>query len=173
MLKAQEDEVRDMSDNEKVMRQNLLALNEMQHVFNHARPFLDEMDADDMYESVTGNAAPPQQASIHAHQRASGRARKKTVVESELAVPGEPFVHDIKFIAGIISNTRKIIFNRMLHRMCRGNVLIRMSSITTEIKDPATVGQSLPLYKTCNIRASRCSSRSSSCSCTVKCYRSC
>ena len=135
--------MRDMSANEKVLQQNLLALTEMQHVLIHSRLFLDEMDQQSIGTQDTITNSGSNQSPLSSAQPAR---HKKTVVEIELNIPVEKLAHDIRFISGCVPNVRKEAFTRLLYRACRGNVMIRMADISEMMKDPATVSKPLFFY---------------------------
>lgn len=44
-----------------------------------------------------------------------------------------------RFVAGVISRERIPTFERMLWRVCRGNVFLRKAEIEDPLEDPATV----------------------------------
>ena len=44
-----------------------------------------------------------------------------------------------RFVAGVISRERIPTFERMLWRVCRGNVFLRQAEIEDPLEDPATV----------------------------------
>jgi V-type H+-transporting ATPase subunit a len=45
----------------------------------------------------------------------------------------------IRFITGVIPRERMIAFERMLWRVCRGNVFLKQAEIPEMIEDPLTV----------------------------------
>lgn len=44
-----------------------------------------------------------------------------------------------RFVAGVISRERIPTFERMLWRVCRGNVFLRLAEIEDPLEDPTTV----------------------------------
>lgn len=44
-----------------------------------------------------------------------------------------------RFVAGVISRERIPTFERMLWRVCRGNVFLRKAEIEDPLEDPTTV----------------------------------
>jgi len=46
---------------------------------------------------------------------------------------------NIRFVSGVIPRERMIGFERMLWRVCRGNVFLKQSEIVELIEDPLTV----------------------------------
>eukprot|EP00117_Sycon_ciliatum_P004072 scpid83000/ scgid8593/ V-type proton ATPase 116 kDa subunit a isoform 1; Vacuolar proton translocating ATPase 116 kDa subunit a isoform 1 len=44
----------------------------------------------------------------------------------------------LSFVAGVVSRTRIVAFERVLWRACRGNVFLRHEEIDCELKDPVT-----------------------------------
>lgn len=44
-----------------------------------------------------------------------------------------------RFVAGVINRERIPTFERMLWRVCRGNVFLRQAEIEDPLEDPATV----------------------------------
>lgn len=49
------------------------------------------------------------------------------------------FVFLFRFVAGVISRERIPTFERMLWRVCRGNVFLRKAEIEDPLEDPTTV----------------------------------
>uniref|UniRef100_A0A673ZS95 V-type proton ATPase subunit a n=1 Tax=Salmo trutta TaxID=8032 RepID=A0A673ZS95_SALTR len=47
-------------------------------------------------------------------------------------------IHYLQFVAGVISRERIPTFERMLWRVCRGNVFLRQADIEDSLEDPAT-----------------------------------
>lgn len=45
----------------------------------------------------------------------------------------------LRFVAGVIGRERIPTFERMLWRVCRGNVFLRQADIEDPLEDPATV----------------------------------
>lgn len=50
----------------------------------------------------------------------------------------------LRFVAGVISRERIPTFERMLWRVCRGNVFLRLAEIEDPLEDPATVRATAP-----------------------------
>jgi V-type H+-transporting ATPase subunit a len=46
---------------------------------------------------------------------------------------------NIRFVSGVIPRERMISFERMLWRVCRGNVFLKQAEIPEIIQDPLTV----------------------------------
>ena len=51
------------------------------------------------------------------------------------------------FVTGVILRERLIPFERMLWRVCRGNVFLKSAEIFEAIRDPSTVGSFPPKIK--------------------------
>ena len=49
------------------------------------------------------------------------------------------FPVSIRFITGVVPRERMVAFERMLWRVCRGNVFLKQAEIPDLIEDPVTV----------------------------------
>lgn len=47
----------------------------------------------------------------------------------------------LRFVAGVINRERIPTFERMLWRVCRGNVFLRQAEIENPLEDPVTVSR--------------------------------
>lgn len=43
------------------------------------------------------------------------------------------------FVTGVILNSKEAVFERLLWRVCRGNIFLKREEIEEPLKDPATV----------------------------------
>ena len=73
-----------------------------------------------------------------------------------------------RFITGVIPRERLPVFERVLRRVCHGNVFLREAEIEQYLEDPSTVR--VPIFKS-HIHACTCISLCTCriCPCTVQC----
>lgn len=59
----------------------------------------------------------------------------------------------LRFTAGVIGRERMAAFERLLWRVCRGNIYLKYSELDTTLEDPVTVRSRIILYLTCPLFA--------------------
>ncbi|XP_071535603.1 V-type proton ATPase 116 kDa subunit a 1-like isoform X2 [Panulirus ornatus] len=107
-----ENELREVNANAETLKRNSLELTELKHVLHTTQLFFEERDSEPN-SSITQNLLPAEEG--------------KGPVQ-------------LGFIAGVINRERMPMFERMLWRVCRGNVFVRQSEITQPLEDPVTGG---------------------------------
>ncbi|KAK4306422.1 hypothetical protein Pmani_021752 [Petrolisthes manimaculis] len=105
-----ESELREVNSNAETLRRNSLELTELMHVLKATQLFFDERDAEPN-SSITQNLLPAEEG--------------KAPVQ-------------LGFVAGVTYTERMPMFERMLWRVCRGNVFVRQSAILQGLIDPVT-----------------------------------
>ncbi|XP_076354195.1 V-type proton ATPase 116 kDa subunit a 1-like isoform X2 [Tachypleus tridentatus] len=111
-----ENELKEVNTNAEALKKTYLELTELKHILRKTQAFFDEMHDPSMQEeSVTllGEEG----------LRAGGQALK------------------LGFVAGVVLRERLPSFERMLWRVCRGNVFLRQAEIDTPLEDPVSGDQ--------------------------------
>lgn len=119
-----ESEMNDVNANTEALKKNFLELTELKHILRKTQTFFDEADHQHiqaMHEPiVTDEGAGLLVEEQHAH---ASQALK------------------LGFVAGVILRERIHYFERMLWRVCRGNVFLKQAEIDTPLEDPVTGDQ--------------------------------
>ncbi|XP_072298863.1 V-type proton ATPase 116 kDa subunit a 1-like isoform X2 [Eucyclogobius newberryi] len=108
-----ENELKEINTNQEALKKNFLELTELKHILRRTQQFFNEMEDPSLHE------------------------------ESILLEPGEVIRAPLRlgFVAGVIGRERIPTFERMLWRVCRGNVFLRQSEIEDPLEDPTTSDQ--------------------------------
>ncbi|KAK1160288.1 V-type proton ATPase 116 kDa subunit a isoform X1 [Acipenser oxyrinchus oxyrinchus] len=111
-----ENELKEINTNQEALKKNFLELTELKHILRRTQQFFDEQMADpDLLEESSSLLDPSE----------VGR--------------GAPL--RLGFVAGVINRERIPTFERMMWRVCRGNVFLRQADIEDPLEDPATGDQ--------------------------------
>jgi len=112
-----ENELKEVNTNAEALKKTYLELTELRHILQKTQQFFDEMQD----TQLTGD----DQTQLLGEEglRAGG-------------VGGGPM--KLGFVAGVILRERIPTFERMLWRVCRGNVFLRQAEIETPLEDPST-----------------------------------
>lgn len=109
-----ESELREVNSNAEVLKKSYLELSELRHILKKTQQFFDEMQdsalADDSIQLLCEEGL-----------RAGGQTQTR-----------------LGFVAGVILRERLHAFERMLWRVCRGNVFLRQAEIEQPLEDPHT-----------------------------------
>ncbi|XP_042902512.1 V-type proton ATPase 116 kDa subunit a 1 isoform X2 [Parasteatoda tepidariorum] len=111
-----ENELREVNTNAEALKKTYLELTELKHILRKTQQFFDEMHDPSMQEenvTLLGEEG----------LRSGGQALK------------------LGFVAGVILRERLPAFERMLWRVCHGNVFLRQADIDTPLEDPVTGDQ--------------------------------
>ncbi|XP_042230509.1 V-type proton ATPase 116 kDa subunit a1-like isoform X2 [Homarus americanus] len=108
-----ENELREVNANAETLKKNALELTELKHVLNITQHFFKEQDSEPN-SSITQNLLPAEEG-------------KGSV--------------QLGFVAGVATRERMPMFERMLWRVCRGNVFVRQAEILEPLEDPVTGDQ--------------------------------
>uniref|UniRef100_A0A674MRN7 V-type proton ATPase subunit a n=1 Tax=Takifugu rubripes TaxID=31033 RepID=A0A674MRN7_TAKRU len=121
-----ENELKEINTNQEALKKNFLELTELKHILRRTQQFFDETFADVQTHWMN----------IH------------TIINIFfyfiLIVLCFSFVFPTllcRFVAGVISRERIPTFERMLWRVCRGNVFLRKAEIEDPLEDPTTGDQ--------------------------------
>uniref|UniRef100_A0A8C2PYA0 V-type proton ATPase subunit a n=1 Tax=Cyprinus carpio TaxID=7962 RepID=A0A8C2PYA0_CYPCA len=101
-----------INTNQEALKKNFLELTELKHILRRTQQFFDEMEDPNLLEESSSLLDPSE----------AGR--------------GAPL-----FVAGVINRERIPTFERMLWRVCRGNVFLRQTEIEDPLEDPTTGDQ--------------------------------
>ncbi|KAM4622673.1 V-type proton ATPase 116 kDa subunit a 1 isoform 3-T3 [Discoglossus pictus] len=107
-----ENELKEINTNQEALKRNFLELTELKYILRKTQQFFDEMADPDLLEESSSLLEPSE----------IGR--------------GAPL--RLGFVAGVINRERIPTFERMLWRVCRGNVFLRQAEIENPLEDPVT-----------------------------------
>uniref|UniRef100_A0A8C7WR84 V-type proton ATPase subunit a n=1 Tax=Oryzias sinensis TaxID=183150 RepID=A0A8C7WR84_9TELE len=110
-----ENELKEINTNQEALKKNFLELTELKHILRRTQQFFEEMEDPSLLEE-----------------------------SSTLMDPNEPIraaPQRLGFVAGVIGRERIPTFERMLWRVCRGNVFLRQADIEDPLEDPTTGDQ--------------------------------
>ncbi|XP_037134614.1 V-type proton ATPase 116 kDa subunit a isoform X3 [Syngnathus acus] len=110
-----ENELKEINTNQEALKKNFLELTELKHILRRTQQFFDEMEDPNLLEESSA------------------------LMEGNEGGRGAPL--RLGFVAGVISRERIPTFERMLWRVCRGNVFLRKAEIEDPLEDPATGDQ--------------------------------
>ncbi|XP_042199240.1 V-type proton ATPase 116 kDa subunit a1 isoform X3 [Callorhinchus milii] len=110
-----ENELKEINTNQEALKRNFLELTELKCILRRTQQFFDEMSDPDLLEESSSLLEPSE----------VGR--------------GAPL--RLGFVAGVIKRERIPMFERMLWRVCRGNVFLRQAEIDNPLEDPVDGGQ--------------------------------
>ncbi|XP_068923770.1 V-type proton ATPase 116 kDa subunit a 1 isoform X4 [Petaurus breviceps papuanus] len=107
-----ENELKEINTNQEALKRNFLELTELKFILRKTQQFFDEMADPDLLEESS------------------------TLLDPSEIGRGTPL--RLGFVAGVISRERLPTFERMLWRVCRGNVFLRQAEIENPLEDPVT-----------------------------------
>lgn len=113
-----ESELREVNSNTEALKKTHLELTELLHILQKTQQFFDEMQDNQWVGD--------QQAQLLGEPR---------LRRSGSITPG---AMKLGFMTGVIARERLHSFERMLWRVCRGNVFLRKTEIETPLEDPST-----------------------------------
>uniref|UniRef100_A0A8D3D323 V-type proton ATPase subunit a n=1 Tax=Scophthalmus maximus TaxID=52904 RepID=A0A8D3D323_SCOMX len=124
-----ENELKEINTNQEALKKNFLELTELKHILRRTQQFFDEVG---LFLPHTHTHT---QTHTHTHTQMCEIPCSRFILAIYLYAISEPFV------AGVISRERIPTFERMLWRVCRGNVFLRKAEIEDPLEDPATGDQ--------------------------------
>nr|XP_033808872.1 V-type proton ATPase 116 kDa subunit a isoform X2 [Geotrypetes seraphini] len=116
VLEKLESELQEVNQNQQTLKQNFLELTELKHLLKKTQDFF-EAEAnlpDDFFNEDT-----------------TGLLELRTV-------PSAAAAGKLGFTAGVIGRERMASFERLLWRVCRGNIYLKYSELDTVLEDPIT-----------------------------------
>jgi len=113
-----ENELKEVNTNATTLKRNFLELSELKQVLTATQIFFDE-DSSQFIDQRDSDAA-------------------NTITQNLLPAEEGKGASQLGFVAGVIETKRMAYFERILWRVCRGNVFVRQSEITQTLEDPVT-----------------------------------
>uniref|UniRef100_A0A671XS98 V-type proton ATPase subunit a n=1 Tax=Sparus aurata TaxID=8175 RepID=A0A671XS98_SPAAU len=108
-----ENELKEINTNQEALKKNFLELTELKHILRRTQQFFDEVNR--IYSVDTFNLREQRTLMFPCY----------------------------RFVAGVIGRERIPTFERMLWRVCRGNVFLRQADIEDPLEDPTSVHKSV------------------------------
>ncbi|XP_061556310.1 V-type proton ATPase 116 kDa subunit a isoform X2 [Phycodurus eques] len=110
-----ENELKEINTNQEALKKNFLELTELKHILRRTQQFFDEMEDPTLLEESS------------------------TLLDPNEVNRGAP--RRLGFVAGVIGRERIPTFERMLWRVCRGNVFLKQADIEDPLEDPTSGDQ--------------------------------
>ncbi|XP_016787273.1 V-type proton ATPase 116 kDa subunit a 1 isoform X5 [Pan troglodytes] len=114
-----ENELKEINTNQEALKRNFLELTELKFILRKTQQFFDE-------------------AELHHQQMADPDLLEESSSLLEPSEMGRGTPLRLGFVAGVINRERIPTFERMLWRVCRGNVFLRQAEIENPLEDPVT-----------------------------------
>ncbi|XP_028712703.1 V-type proton ATPase 116 kDa subunit a1 isoform X1 [Peromyscus leucopus] len=114
-----ENELKEINTNQEALKRNFLELTELKFILRKTQQFFDE-------------------AELHHQQMADPDLLEESSSLLEPNEMGRGTPLRLGFVAGVINRERIPTFERMLWRVCRGNVFLRQAEIENPLEDPVT-----------------------------------
>ncbi|NXL25185.1 VPP1 ATPase, partial [Setophaga kirtlandii] len=114
-----ENELKEINTNQEALKKNFLELTELKFILRKTQQFFDE-------------------AELHHQQMADPDLLEESSSLLEPSEMGRGAPLRLGFVAGVINRERIPTFERMLWRVCRGNVFLRQAEIENPLEDPVT-----------------------------------
>ncbi|KAL5009896.1 hypothetical protein ScPMuIL_012201 [Solemya velum] len=125
-----ENEMKEVNANSEALKRNFLELTELKHILRKTQTFFDEA------ELHTQAIHDPSMA-----EDTMGLLGGEGGASGTSSQIGLSSCFHNRFVAGVILRERIPAFERMLWRVCRGNVFLRQAEIETPLEDPVTGDQ--------------------------------
>ncbi|XP_051496506.1 V-type proton ATPase 116 kDa subunit a 1 isoform X2 [Apus apus] len=114
-----ENELKEINTNQEALKRNFLELTELKFILRKTQQFFDE-------------------AELHHQQMADPDLLEESSSLLEPSEMGRGAPLRLGFVAGVINRERIPTFERLLWRVCRGNVFLRQAEIENPLEDPVT-----------------------------------
>ncbi|XP_020828229.1 V-type proton ATPase 116 kDa subunit a 1 isoform X1 [Phascolarctos cinereus] len=114
-----ENELKEINTNQEALKRNFLELTELKFILRKTQQFFDE-------------------AELHHQQMADPDLLEESSNLLDPSEIGRGTPLRLGFVAGVINRERIPTFERMLWRVCRGNVFLRQAEIENPLEDPVT-----------------------------------
>ncbi|XP_043860698.1 V-type proton ATPase 116 kDa subunit a1 isoform X4 [Dromiciops gliroides] len=114
-----ENELKEINTNQEALKRNFLELTELKFILRKTQQFFDE-------------------AELHHQQMADPDLLEESSTLLDPSEIGRGTPLRLGFVAGVITRERIPTFERMLWRVCRGNVFLRQAEIENPLEDPVT-----------------------------------
>uniref|UniRef100_A0A667XGQ6 V-type proton ATPase subunit a n=1 Tax=Myripristis murdjan TaxID=586833 RepID=A0A667XGQ6_9TELE len=119
-----ENELKEINTNQEALKKNFLELTELKHILRRTQQFFDELTICELTLIQMEDPSLLEESSTLLDPNEVNRAPLR-----------------LGFVAGVIGRERIPTFERMLWRVCRGNVFLRQADIEDPLEDPATGDQ--------------------------------
>ncbi|CAG2180126.1 unnamed protein product, partial [Oppiella nova] len=116
-----ETELKDVNKNAEALKKTFAELLELKQILAKTEYFFDEVEGRHRKDSLVGASDADTTAILPDEGRGGGISSGK-----------------LAFVAGVIKRDRLMTFERMLWRVCRGNVFLRHREIDAPLEDPVT-----------------------------------
>nr|XP_053650997.1 V-type proton ATPase 116 kDa subunit a 1-like isoform X1 [Cherax quadricarinatus] len=116
-----ENELREVNANAVTLKKNSLELTELKHVLNATKLFFTEHEGPSSLRLEQRDAEP-----------------NSSITQNLLPAEEGKGPVQLGFVAGVTRRERMPMFERMLWRVCRGNVFVRQAEILEPLEDPVT-----------------------------------
>ncbi|KAL3196536.1 hypothetical protein MRX96_045167 [Rhipicephalus microplus] len=123
-----ENEMKEVNTNAEALKKTYLELTELKHILRKTQAFFDEVEFHHRAQM---------------HDQSTQEEHVMLLGDEGLRAGGQAL--RLGFVAGVVLRERLPSFERMLWRVCRGNVFLRQAAIETPLEDPVTGDQ---VYKT-------------------------
>ncbi|XP_050953778.1 V-type proton ATPase 116 kDa subunit a isoform X1 [Labeo rohita] len=136
-----ENELKEINTNQEALKKNFLELTELKHILRRTQQFFDEIERPFSEFLVTSQPLMmmsncPSQDRFCKMEDPSLLEESSTLLDPNEVGRAAPL--RLGFVAGVIGRERIPTFERMLWRVCRGNVFLRQADIEDPLEDPAT-----------------------------------
>ncbi|XP_067928179.1 V-type proton ATPase 116 kDa subunit a 1-like [Watersipora subatra] len=112
-----ENELCEVNSNSVALKRNYLELTELKHILRKTQQFFDEVDV-----------------STHSSRTSAHEDTQSLLADLSYATGDEK----LGFVAGVILREKLPSFERMLWRVCRGNVFLKQTEIDVPLEDPVS-----------------------------------
>ncbi|KAI7803570.1 V-type proton ATPase 116 kDa subunit a isoform X2 [Triplophysa rosa] len=136
-----ENELKEINTNQEALKKNFLELTELKHILRRTQQFFDEIERPFSEFLVTSQPLMvmsncPSQDQFSKMEDPSLLEESSTLIDTNEVGRAAPL--RLGFVAGVIGRERIPTFERMLWRVCRGNVFLRQADIEDSLEDPTT-----------------------------------
>lgn len=122
-----ENELREVNQNEEMLRKNFAELTELKHILRKTQQFFDENEGE--------------RQALHSLAQEEFLDDGSSLIPRDRGITTDPShvsKGNLKFVAGVIQRERLPAFERLLWRACRGNVFLRQAEISEPLSDTVT-----------------------------------
>lgn len=135
-LEKLENELRDVNANEESLKRNYLELTELKHILRKTQTFFEETV--DPSRTPLGRSLGSSPGSQHQRQRHQSEERAGLIAHGGDDGWQQAGAMQLQFVAGVLLRERLPAFERMLWRVCRGNVFLKQADIDVPLEDPSS-----------------------------------
>ncbi|KAK3553165.1 hypothetical protein QTP86_031740 [Hemibagrus guttatus] len=139
-------ELKEINTNQEALKKNFLELTELKHILRRTQQFFDEIKRERKKQEVlvkkslyNADYNKDYGRSITLNMEDPALLEESSILLDPTEVIRAPL--RLGFVAGVIGRERIPTFERMLWRVCRGNVFLRQADIEDPLEDPTTGDQ--------------------------------